>query len=247
MQFKKEMRFRHIQRSPLQFLKRWGHLWYLPASAFVFLSILGAEYAHAYQAKQVVSFELRDLAKNARPRSAVSNWLSVHSDLIVKSGRRWGVDPIAIAGVIAYEALENPLPLQLSPMFRFSGPGKVHYKEFYLSEGDPVSKQIEDDGYLPARTEDQRRDLLQTDSGSILYITVIMRLYADMARRAGFDVAARPDILATLYSAWTPVRFKVYLTSARGRAHDFTPNVTGAWVDANRDYLVSAIAHTNAY
>jgi hypothetical protein len=229
----------------MRLLRQYRHLWYIPASLAIFLLVLGLEYAYAYRPEQAVSFELDSARSGGSPRVVVATWLARHRSDIVLEAKRWHVDPLAIAGVVAFEGLENPLPSQFSTMFRAVGPGKVHYKEFYLSEGDPVSKQVEDDGYLPHRTESQRKAILETDRGSLDYIGAIMRLFVDRAAAEGFDIRNSPAILTTLYSAWSPKEFEAYLKSARGRSHQFEPNGTGAWVQANADYVRAALARGN--
>ena len=191
---------------------------------------------------RTVSFELHIQGDRGTPRQEVTAWLNENRAEIARDSARWRVSPKAVAGVVAYEAIEDPLPGQFARIFRFSGPGKVHYKEYFTSEGEPVAKQVEDIGYLPRLTETQRKKRLSNSAGAIQYICVIMRYYSDIAASHHLVLSDNVGALATLYSAWSPASYKRYLQSDRGRQGLFTPNNVGEWVLTNISYLDAALS-----
>src|SRR5207245_9453123 len=82
------------------------------------------------------SFELQGPdPKTSSPEAAVNYWLQLHSAEIATSEQQWNVDRRAIAGAIAWEALQNPLNVS----FRASGPGKPHA---YSWSGPPQWTQV---------------------------------------------------------------------------------------------------------
>ena len=81
--------------------------------------------ADSHSTDRYPSFELRGPeppkeAKTAREKAAF--WLSLHKEEIANAEANWNVSRIAIAGVIAWEALQNPQAFSVSS----SGPGKMH-------------------------------------------------------------------------------------------------------------------------
>ena len=215
--------------------------WYIPASIAVGATIIGGAFLiHSWS--RTVSFELHTKGDRGSPRQEVTAWLNENRAEIAREAAHWRVNPNAVAGVIAYEALEDPLPGQFARVFRFSGPGKVHYKEYFTSEGDPVAKQVEDVGYLPRLTEAQRQSRLSRSTGAIQYICAIMRYYSDIAASHHLAISENSGTLATLYSAWAPASYRRYLQTDRGRRGLFSPNNVGQWVLANMPYIRNALA-----
>jgi hypothetical protein len=136
---------------------------------------------------------------NAAQRQVFS-WLAGHRDDIATAEFDWCVDRQAIAAAIAWEALENTglLSRLFAGCGRSSGPGKVHYKANLGAEGNPVARQVELAGYLPARSMQLRRRILREPRTAIHYIGAIMCAYADIAARHGFeDLRCRPDLILT--------------------------------------------------
>src|SRR6266699_1137721 len=69
------------------------------------------------------SFELKGPEPPSRvPRDAVAFWLSLHKNEITDAEARWHVSRLAIAGIIAWEALKNPQGFTPKSV----GPGKMH-------------------------------------------------------------------------------------------------------------------------
>jgi hypothetical protein len=182
-----------------------------------------------------ISFEMASRTpENLSPRQRVQWWLHAERDTIRRDAERWQVSPTAIAGVVAYEALENREPAMISILARYSGPGKVHYRESRLSPGDPVSKQVEDTGYVPKRSWQERRRILSTNEGAISYIAAIMRAFSDLARYHGRLIQCDSAVLSTLYTAWDLHSFSRRLNS---NDRSLRINEAGRWVANNRNWL----------
>jgi hypothetical protein len=188
-----------------------------------------------------VSVELLDSPSGATPRERVKKWLQKYRRWILGAEKRFLVDRRAISGAIAWEALKNPRSWFGFGFGRFRGPGKVHYKEGYVLEGDPVAKQVETAGYLPKQTKSGREKILSTITGSIAYIGAIMRAFANVAAKAGHYLDCNPPMLTTFFNAWDLNQAKALFK--RKKAPDkLTPNdQMGAWVGKNLSFLESAV------
>jgi hypothetical protein len=176
----------------------------------------------------------------------VLSWLQFYRGLIVDAEKRWKVDRRAIAGAIAWEALENVMPsaIRIDGFGRSSGPGKVHYSTEYLwGEGDPITKQVETAGYLPRLTMEARRARLATPIGAIDYIGACMSALADITATSKhkFRMRCRPDILAFTYNARDLNTWKKHLHDKPiGDPFVAGPKM-GLWVVAQWDYLEAAV------
>lgn len=215
------------------------------ASLLIFLSIATAYYfagrtfAQASLAKwQRVSWELSDAPNASNGPWEVYYWLKRNRGDIYAQARDRHVTPVAIAGVIAYESLIDVQPAFIKPFARYSGPGKVHFKDGRVFEGDPAAKAVENLGYLPRQSVDGRRRLLSTDSGAISYIAAIIFEYSRIAKSHGFSVSCNPGLLATFYSAWTFPRLNHYLERKQGALR---ANAVGDWVHSESSYLKNAL------
>lgn len=193
------------------------------------------------QRKQEISFELEPTAtKGTTAREKVKNWIKDRIQLIQSAESKWNVDKRAIAGAIAWEALENVLPSS----FRSVGPGKVHFKSSPIpyKEGDPVAKQVEDKGYLPKQTLDDRKTLLGTDSGSIDYIGAIMKAFVDLAGGAGYNIKCDPPILCTFYNGFDlPKAEALFKTKKAPSPLKASPDMMGHWVENNIPYMEECV------
>lgn len=189
-----------------------------------------------------LSFEMEDIAlTGATAEEKVKNWMKDNIALIDAAESKWSIDRRAIAGAIAWEALENPLNISL----RAVGLGKVHVKENRFSEGNPVSKQVEDRGYLPKQSLDDRRDLLRTPAGAIDYIGAIMKAFADTAATAGYNVKCQPAILCTFYNGFDlPKAEALFKTKKYPTPLSPSPDMMGHWVDTNIPYLEDCVGKT---
>ena len=200
-----------------------------------------------------VSVELDDAPPARTTEGRIFLWLMLNIDKILATERRFSIDRRAIAGAIAWEALMNPYTGVKSDLAtsvgiaRFSGPGKVHYKEFRpdqvprdrlldpaAHEGNPVAREVELLGRLPPRTMDERRKALATTDGALLYIGTIMRAFSDAAAPAGYYLDCDPAILTTFYNAWSLARATTFFQRERKAPTPLNPGpMMGAWVQQN--------------
>jgi hypothetical protein len=188
-------------------------------------------------------------------RRSVFSWLVAYRRDILAAEDVWCVDRRAIAGAIAWEALENLN--YLNPLLvgcgRAAGPGKVHYKSnMLIREGMPVAKQVEHAGYLPARGIACRKRILRTPQGSIEYIGAIMCAYADIGFQCGFEgLRTRDDLILTqpyqgvhrIGELYELDSWRVALTQHKERGTDLEPrNRMYRWVNDRRnlDFLEAA-------
>lgn len=150
-----------------------------------------------------VSIELADAPPGATRKVRVEDWLREHRNATIAAERRFRIDRRAIAGLIAYEALINVHLWRYAGLALWSGPGKVHFKDNRLFEGDPLAKQVEDIGLLPRRSMSAREAILRNPTWASLYIAASMRALADVVRReTALDVSCNPGALVTLETAW---------------------------------------------
>ena len=193
------------------------------------------------QPSATLSWELGDAPPGATPEIRTAGWLRKNQAVLAEVERKRHISRLVIAGVIAYEALDHVHLEAVRPIARYSGPGKVHYREYHISEGLPVSKEVELLGYLPNRTQEQRRAILATDRGAIEYIGAIMSAYNAAAESNGVFIRCQPDLLATFYSAWTLRESTAFFKKHPKRMR---PNLVGTWIDAHRRYLEDAAGKT---
>jgi hypothetical protein len=195
-------------------------------------------------------------------------WLNAHRDEIAAEEALFHVPRQAIAGVIAWEALENVVPF--SP--RSVGPGKVHICNMSradclaalillcspncpqdltaIDNTETVAEEVESMGLLPRRSLQQRIDLLKTSAGSIRYIAAILRAGADAAKDAGWDIDNDPAMLATFYRGYTVRRWRNLLRTVdrtgprlifRDRDGGERIDPMGAWIVRNSVLLADGV------
>jgi hypothetical protein len=185
----------------------------------------------------VVSFELADAPAAPTAEGRVALWLGRHAAELDRAERRFGIDRRAIGAAIAYEALADPRTGTYLYAARFSGPGKVHFRENRFSEGDPSAKQVEDLGLMPHLDMASRRAALERPAVAIGYIAAIMSAFV----RNDLPHARCADAhLVTLYTAWKPSDF-----TGRSPA-GVSDNAAGAWTARHADYLTAALGAPRA-
>jgi len=189
------------------------------------------------------SVEIPDLPYKNNASQSIAAWLFNNRHEILAAEQHWKIDRRAIAGAIAWEVIKNPKAFGL----RFVGPGKIHVREesFGSTEGTIVAKQVEDMGYLPRRASEERIEILKTPKGSITYIAVIMRAYADAAQKAGYDINCTPEILVTFYQgvgAASDLNKAVKYFQTKQYPEKLLPNdEMGKWVSENLSYLEGVV------
>lgn len=155
------------------------------------------------------------------PQTQVLSWLQKHRSQIVAAARRFNVDRRAIAGAIAWEALENARTASI----RAVGPGKVHVNADIVNE-------VEQAGYLPARTWQERAALLKRPEHAIEYIAAIMSAKSAIAEAFGYNMRRRPDLLTNEYVARSLSEWTEHLT-----------NKTDSTLVAAEDMALWTLAH----
>lgn len=189
----------------------------------------------------------------------VTLWLRRNRDVIVAESRRNNVPREAIAGVIAWEALQN-----VATVATYQGPGKVH------PDPNSAAEHVEIMGYVARPNPlnpSERWGRVKDTAWAVRYIAAIMGAYADLNEQARSApdgaIRGKPEILATLYQGimvrktlippslhiddvhappgMTPIRplnaLPYFQYKARNR-ETYRPNAEmGAWVQQNVDYL----------
>ncbi len=192
-----------------------------------------------------ISWELKDgpamsvpttLSNLSEDEMLVLAWLREHQAEIMAAEQRFHVDRRAIAGAIAWEALKNA-----KSSIRAFGAGKVHAKSNFFTEGNPVAKQVEDAGYLPKQTLENRKQILATPGGSITYIAGIMAALADVAARSGYDIRSDPAILTNMYQGPDLDEWKKRMAAKKAPAPLKAGNDMGVWVEGHIPFLEEAV------
>jgi len=200
-----------------------------------------------YLPQEEVSFELKDAPFTCvnTSQSVVSlaemrvlSWLVKHRDEIIAAEQKFRVDRRAIAGAIAWEALQNPHSWSL----RAVGVAKPHSWDFSLHPSDTLVKQVEDAGILPKQSYAGRKRLLSTLSGGITYIAGAMKAAADMTEGAGLgSIRCRPEILTNFWNGWDLVRWRAHLAQKKAGDSFVTGNRMDKWVASHLTYLEDGV------
>ncbi|MDQ2777558.1 MAG: hypothetical protein M3Y57_21985 [Acidobacteriota bacterium] len=173
-------------------------------------------------------------------------WLRLYAPQIVSTESKFNVDRRAIAGAIAWEALENVK----HGTGLWPGPGKVHAsgitKLFGRAVPNPmktsVAEQTEKAGYLPVRKGIvDRYKVLKNPTASIAYIAAIMRAGSDIAEENGFVVNNDPVVLTEFYQGWDLDRWRAHLKSKTPGTSLVGADTMAVWVSKNLDYLEDAV------
>lgn len=195
-----------------------------------------------------LSAELSNAPQASTRDERVAAWLRANKPSIVNAANRFRIDPRAIAGLIAYEALVNVDLSNFNGMAFWSGPGKVHYKQYRFYEGDPMSRQIEDLGLLPKRTMAERARILRSSRWAALYIAGTMRVLANTVQKtSGHDISCDPGALVTLASAWDLSQATHYFAAQKRDRFQFSYNFPGNWVTAHRVWLQETVGDSLQY
>lgn len=189
-----------------------------------------------------ISYELADAPSAPTRAGRVAAWLTRNRAPIVEAARRFHITRDAIAGLIAYEALVDVHLARYAGLADWSGPGKVHFKEYRFSEGHPLAKEVEDDGMLPARTMRERERILQSPKWSALYIAASMRVLANIVREeTHHDISCDAGALVTLESAWDSDAVRRYFQTHDRHAFVFTDNFPGSWVAGRTAFIEDSV------
>jgi len=213
------------------------------------LSTQGAQTGYS-TLNEPISGELASAPSEPTRYEEVRQWLVDNASTIVSYAKATHVNRIAIAGAIAWEALQNVKPLSAGVV---DGPGKPH---FYVTDASAVENPKKYGYFLPYRTLLLRGIYLDTTNGAIQYIAAIMNAYAVDATSIGINLRGlnAGGILASYYNGVTPNELGIPLTllnapqyfALRVRTlsptNPLTPNATmGQWVSHNVAYLEEAV------
>jgi hypothetical protein len=190
-----------------------------------------------------LSDELSEAPMAPTGKERVQLWMKKYAGILELAEKRHGVDRRAIAGAIAWEALQN---VQNSTWpGRWSGAGKVHNREFKVQEGNPASKVVGDEGYLPPRTEKERQKENEDPVGAITFVATIMQAHAEAADAGKYDIRGDPGMLCTFYNSWDIATTRGYFPKTKKAPDALTPNVMGSWVEAELGWIESATGKPN--
>lgn len=184
------------------------------------------------------SFELNDdqPPPNREPRAAVAYWLRNHSLEIAQAERHFNVSRIAIAGAIAWEALNNPQVASLKAV----GAGKMHLQ---ADPGDITwAEAVENAGKMPKLTPEQRREKLRDSRIAIFYIAAAFDLMCEDAEKRGFYLRSSTDVLGFLYHAKSPGKWaKLISTKPLNESWLIPSGGMGEWIGTNQQCLEQAV------
>jgi hypothetical protein len=187
-----------------------------------------------------LSDELADAPPATTGKQRAWLWLQKYKDIFEMAEKRHGVDRRAIAGAIAWEGLEN-VQTKHKPVRRWTGPGKVHTREGIVEEGNPASKVVGDEGYLPNRSESERETENEDPVGAITYVAAIMQAHAESADAGKYDLRGDPGMLCTFYNSWDIAAVREYIPKTKKSPDPLTPNVMGGWVTAEIAWIEGAV------
>ena len=180
------------------------------------------------------------------PELRVKRWLQKYLTNIEAAERKWEVDRRAIAGAVAWEALENPKTMV---HIRFSGPGKVHYWDHETISGEythgppSLAKELEDKGKLPKQTEEDRKKLLETTSGAIEYIAASMNAFIELGRTRGYELNCDVPVLTFFFNSKTLAKATAETFSHKTFPDPLSPGTEkmGPWVKKNMAFLEDCV------
>jgi hypothetical protein len=170
------------------------------------------------------------------PREAVAYWLTTHQQEIRNSAAKFNVDEYAIAGIIAWEALENPQAWSISSV----GPGKMHLeaKSGQLSWPEAV----EGTGRMPPLSKLLRKINLKKPAVAIDYIGASLDVASAIAELHGWSIRNNAGVLGQAYHSFTPEQWDTKVAAkAPDEPFELVPVTMGEWIPNNMPYLKKAL------
>src|SRR5205807_2108773 len=153
--------------------------------------------------------------------------------------KKWKVSRLAIAGIIAWEALVNP---QVAS-YKAVGPGKMHL------EGEPGQLSwpdvIERTGRMkPLGYSLLRKIEMAKPDVAINYIGAALDVIAAIAELYGWNIRNHPEILGQVYHSSTAEKWEKFMKIKPANAPFLIDaGMIGAWTQANRNYLEKAVGY----
>jgi hypothetical protein len=184
------------------------------------------------------SFELTGPEPPSKlPRDAVAFWLGLHQQEIVAAETKWRVSRIAIAGIIAWEALQNPQPRLRG---KSVGPGKIHLEADKGHYSWP--EVVEGTGRVKELPPIMRKYVLARPEVSIDYIGAILDFEASVAEAKGWNIRNNPEILSQAYhNSWPDEWIRFIERKPQTEPFEIIPGEMGQWILENEAYLRKAI------
>jgi hypothetical protein len=153
----------------------------------------------------------------------------------------YNVSADAIAGVMLWDAVENPYR---RPLLRL-GPGKVHPCELGRKSD---AERAEDAGLAPFTPGGvvSRLRILRRPEGALVYIAAILAYHAaNYESIAGVNIRADPAVLCTLYQGGASEARATRLARRRARdlgARPLAGDEMGPWVETQRAFIRGLLA-----
>ena len=237
----------------------------------------GFRYLHTDSEGEYISYELRDAPPMCVPTTLrsmnleqmrVLAWLQKYRGDIVTAASKYKVDRRAIAGVIAWEALENVHGAFGGGLRKAAGmivgPGKPHLLRLDVcGRGDSAAICLTDDNTWPKAAEDagiidkqdagipffggDRAKVMATPEGAIQYIGASMDLIAQIYEKAGSPgicnppIRHNPVILTNIYQGKDPSEWEARVKKIKPGEELQGGNEMDVWVGSHLQYLQDGV------
>lgn len=229
--------------------------------SFVYTKGDGVSYELRHAPAMCVSTSLATLSED---EMQVLAWMVVNRARIVAAAFTFKVDRRAIAGAIAWEALQNVQGNARGGLRKGAGiivgPGKLHMVEPSwfspfggglvvpcLSDTNTWPKAVEDAGILPTQTLNDRKARAATDAGAIAHVAASLSLIAAIYEDAGSPGVCSPPmrhnpvILTNVYNARGPSEWKARVATIKAGESLKRGNPMDVWVDSHLQYLEDGV------
>jgi hypothetical protein len=190
-----------------------------------------------------------------KPKWEVRESLKSLGPIIIETGKKYGVDPRAIAGAVYAEnsinvtrvddfedflvkwkiAKNGKIPIINKP-FSF-GWGQLYIEA--AREAEPIVAMK--DG-RPIRSDEEIAQALQIPEEAMKYIAAVMSRIQDIYQKNGIDISQKPEILATVYNLGKPEKL-VEITKIKGGVPRV--NFFGFFVKHNLKLLQNDIGYSD--
>jgi hypothetical protein len=196
-----------------------------------------------------VSSELSDAPPGKEPAERVFKWLQAHAAEIAGLEAQFGVDRRAIAGAVAWEALQNVHGSVTHLAGRYSGAGKPHVRDSkygvglgLIYPGENVPEEVEQAGLLPPKSAGARELALRKDS--LPYIGAGMRLATDITKAYGRDISGDPAMLTWFWQSQNAEKLIDHYSKRSGGDLDPMKEKMPQWVMENLTWLTDAVGNS---
>lgn len=152
---------------------------------------------------------------------------------IAVAALKWNIHPLAIVGAITWEAVMNPRFLSM----RASGVAKVHFRENFppFGEGEPLAEQLEEAGYLPGRSMEDRREVLTDPNVAVEYVGAAFHAFSVLAEKHGYSIRENLGVLGFAYNAMKLDSWDKHLKEKKSAP--LKAGEMGIWIEENVKFL----------